>query len=59
LLIIPINGSPTLSPGGPLPLDTYCYIEDRPALSDEDIKDRPALSGEDIDVVIVAYEAEQ
>lgn len=45
MLIIPINGDSTLSPGGPLPVDTYCYIENR-----------PALSGDNIDVIFVAYE---
>jgi hypothetical protein len=45
LLIIPINGTSTLSTGGQLPTDTYCYIEDR-----------PTLSGENIDVVFVVWE---
>lgn len=45
LLVIPIGGISTLSPGGQLPIDTYCYIDDK-----------PTLSGEDIDVVFVVYE---
>ncbi|KAJ5938306.1 hypothetical protein N7466_001440 [Penicillium verhagenii] len=44
LLIIPVNGVSTIS-GVSLPIDTYCYIGDG-----------PALTGEDIDVIIVAYE---
>lgn len=47
LLIIPINGTSTLS-GQLLPIDTYC-----------DIEDRSALSGEDIDVVAIGYEISQ
>lgn len=49
LLIIPINGTSTLSSDAQLPIelpiDTYCYIDDK-----------PTLSGEDIDVVFVVYE---
>ena len=47
LLIIPINGTSTLFPGGQLPSDTYCYIDDH-----------PTLSGENIDVVFVVWELE-
>lgn len=47
LLIIPINGTSTLS-GHLLPIDHYCYIEGR-----------SALSGEDIDVVLIGYEVSQ
>lgn len=49
LLIIPIEGGSTLSLAGPLPIDTYCYI-------DYDPENPPKLSGEDIDVIVVAYE---
>lgn len=45
LIIIPVNGAASLSPGGSLSIDTYCFIEGI-----------PTLSGEGIDVVIVAYE---
>jgi hypothetical protein len=45
LLIIPINGISTLHPGGQLPTDTSCYIDDR-----------PTLYGDDIDVIFVAFE---
>jgi hypothetical protein len=45
LIIIPVNGAASLSPGGSLSVDTYCFIEGT-----------PTLSGENIDVVIVAYE---
>ncbi|KAJ5152429.1 hypothetical protein N7492_009709 [Penicillium capsulatum] len=58
LLIIPINGTSTLSPGPSipspgtqLPPDTSCYIEDTPT--------PPVLSGEEIDVIFVMFEAEQ
>jgi hypothetical protein len=43
--MIPMNGISTLSTGGQLPPDKYCYIEDR-----------PILSGENIDVVFVGFE---
>jgi hypothetical protein len=43
--MIPINGTSTLSTGGQLPPDTYCYIEGR-----------PTLAGENIDVVFVGFE---
>ncbi|KAI3139153.1 hypothetical protein CBS147326_2831 [Penicillium roqueforti] len=45
LLVIPINGISTLSPGGQLPIDRYCYIDNT-----------PTLSGNDIDVIFVIYE---
>ncbi|BCR83548.1 uncharacterized protein ACHE_10950S [Aspergillus chevalieri] len=45
LLIIPINGVATLSPGGQLIPDTYCSL-----------KDQPTLSGNNIDVIIVILE---
>lgn len=44
LLIIPINGTSTLFPGGELPIDTSCYIDEQ-----------PTLSGEDIDIVFVGF----
>lgn len=43
--MIPINGTSTLSTGGQIPSDTYCYIEGR-----------PTLAGENIDVVFVGFE---
>ncbi|KAJ5428642.1 hypothetical protein N7445_010096 [Penicillium cf. griseofulvum] len=49
LLIIPINGTPTLyPPGEQIPPDNCCYIENT-----------PKLSGEEIDVVFVAFEADK
>ncbi|KAJ5517483.1 hypothetical protein N7527_009043 [Penicillium freii] len=49
LLIIPINGISTLIRSGQLPTelptDTFCYIDDR-----------PTLSGDNIDVIFVAFE---
>jgi len=46
ILMIPINGTSTLSTGGESPPDKYCYIEGP----------RPTLAGENIDVVFVGFE---
>lgn len=44
ILVIPINGVSTLFPGGKLPLDKFCFVDDE-----------PILSGKDIDVAFVAF----